>query len=130
MRASPVKRDSPRIAQAVRINFRATAAAGERIVTGNRVGFIALRFVHVDAQNLAEQGGEILAVALWRVTMNVLAGFIDSVRVAPIADANVQETIRPKCDAAAIVIKVPAYPPRAIRVRRRGPPGRDHSRAL
>ena len=68
----------------------------ERVVFGNRVAAVGRGMIHVDAQHLAEVGGE------------VLAGSEHVALPAAVAAADVQVAIRPEGDLAAVVVGVGA----------------------
>ena len=95
-RAAAVEGDSPRIAPAPRINFLPPLhAVSKRIVPGNAVG---LALVHVEAQDFPEQHLGILAIAGIGMAHLIVVG------AAAVAHADVEETIRPERQSAAVVI--------------------------
>src|SRR6266540_153543 len=101
--AAAIERDAPGIAQAVSEDFRQPLLAiGIGIVLRNAVGSAV---IDVDAQHLAQQGVELLAVALGRMTASA-RHVADIVESAAVADGPVQVTIRPKREATAVVIPV------------------------
>ena len=101
--AAAIKRHAPRIAQTVGEDFRkALLAVGKGIVVRNAVGRSA---IHVEAQHLAEQRVELLAVALGRMAASA-RDIADIVVGTAIAHAHIQKAIRPKGEASAVVIPV------------------------
>jgi MFS family permease len=90
-----VEAEAPRVAEAVGPNLRArVVAVDERIVGGNAVGSIARRRVDIDPQQLAEQSVEPLTVVVWIP------------RTSAVAKRDVQVSVRPELERAAVVIRV------------------------
>ena len=88
-----IEAESPRLTEPERPNLRSCVRpAAKRIVAGNRVGQAGVRVVHVDAEDLGEMGGQVLAVAL-RVLLRT-----------GVSHRDVKKTIRTESDAAAAVV--------------------------
>ncbi len=91
----PVERDPPRVAEAGDVDLGPRAGCSEeRIVGWDAVGTPVRRMVDVDSEDLAEERRQLLAVAL-RVAA-----------AAAVAEGDVEVTIRPEHDVAAIVVGV------------------------
>ena len=81
--------DPPRVAGAHEVDLRGSTAAHERIRGGNGVGFAAVR---VDSQDRSEKSGRVLAVVV----------FVP--RATPVAQRDVQQSVGPELEIAAIVV--------------------------
>src|SRR6266566_15685 len=91
--AHSVKRKAPRIAQTVSPDLWQAVRRRERIISGDRVLFPGSEgAIHIDSKDLAKQRLQVLSIAL-RVSL-----------VPTVAEADVEETIRPESELAAIVI--------------------------
>src|SRR5207248_5589365 len=84
-----VEREAPRIAQPVRVDLGPAAAAAERVATR---GPVAAGRVRVDAQQLAEQGAEVLP----RARRIVLA--------AAVTHSDVEEAVGSELELTAVVV--------------------------
>lgn len=85
----PVETPAPGIAQTVSVNFRGTAATGKRVIRRNT---IRRTVVDVNPQHRAEPG-----VGVLPVVERVIAG-------AAVAETDIQVTVRPERDVAAVMI--------------------------
>ena len=86
-----VEAEAPGVTQAPRVDLGPTAASGEGVVGGDRIGVTA---VDVEAQHFTEQGVGVLGVAL-RVA-----------RAAAVAEAEVQKAIWPEGQVTAVMVAV------------------------
>lgn len=91
-----IKTESPRITQAICVNFFpvSVAVSGKRIVRGNAVRLAIGRVVYVDAKNLAKQGAAILPVVL---------------RITPgpsVSGGDIQVSVRSERQLTAVVVAV------------------------
>ena len=104
----PVEREPPRVAQAVRPDLGPAAARARTGCRRDRVRRGQGR-VRVDAQHLAEQRVERLAVAARRVTRTLVVGG------AAVADAHVEQAVGAERDLAAVVVRLRVRDARAAR---------------
>src|SRR5207248_7025493 len=117
-------------------NFLQAPAASEWVITWDAIPAVGgVRAVHIDAQDFTETYRDILAIA----DALVVAIDIVIVRAAAIASSDIEITIRPERDHAAVMIGLRLidaqdFLPRVgidqIRIGRADPPRRDRVLAI
>lgn len=99
--ATAVEGNAPGVADTPGVDFGACGGfADQGIVGGDAVGAFGGGLVDVDAEDFAEEGGEVLSVAGGAAVEALVVG------IAAIADGDVEEAIGAEGDAAAVMIEV------------------------
>jgi spermidine/putrescine transport system substrate-binding protein len=99
--AGAVEGQAPGVADAPGVDFGTGAGfSDERVVGGDGVGLAVGAAVDVEAEDLAEERGEVLGVAGGGAVEALIVG------VAAVADAEVEEAVGAEGEAAAVVVEV------------------------